>query len=442
MFYDFDKVFTKELVWSEILKRSKVTDDGCRIWTGKLDNRNCPRFSIRRNKKTIFFYPTRLAYQLSHPEEKLQGSIHSVQVMSTCLDPMCFADSHLQISLMKQEWDLQKVKRSLEASTERQVPTAGFETGCLLWSKAKDNDGYGKGTFCSKTLQCHIAAMLVFLNVDAIPLTSDDKQQVVRHKCRNRNCCEPSHLELGSSQDNFDDMKRDGTVRKGINHGGCKISEEIARTIKLSWRPKDHFEWLSQTDRGKPYGVSQILVSKIDNGEAWAHLPGVEERTYKGYQKIKGIDRDSLTTIDYETILKKIHKSTIDGKIIFNGSACREWQGRYKRDYGLMQYKNTEFRTHVVACEAVAKQRTPKGMIVRHLCNNKKCCNPSHLKFGTTSENSCDAFLNNHSSAKLSVADVVAIRASQNTLRILANHYGVQTRTIKSVISKSTWDFV
>lgn len=32
----------------------------------------------------------------------------------------------------------------------------------------------------------------------------------------------------------------------------------------------------------------------------------------------------------------------------------------------------------------------PKGMVVRHLCNNSKCINPKHLKVGTYAENESD----------------------------------------------------
>ena len=29
----------------------------------------------------------------------------------------------------------------------------------------------------------------------------------------------------------------------------------------------------------------------------------------------------------------------------------------------------------------------PKGLVIMHLCNNRACCNPAHLKLGTYSEN-------------------------------------------------------
>ena len=49
-------------------------------------------------------------------------------------------------------------------------------------------------------------------------------------------------------------------------------------------------------------------------------------------------------------------------------------------------------------------------IFIRHLCNNKRCCNPSHLLEGTYSENSLDA---RECHSKLTKADILEIRSDQ-----------------------------
>lgn len=90
MFYDFDEVFTKELVWSEILKRSEVTDDGCRIWTARLHKQlGFPVFWICRSRngvsRTIHFDPRRLSYQLTHENDTLEYGKNAVQMITRAI---------------------------------------------------------------------------------------------------------------------------------------------------------------------------------------------------------------------------------------------------------------------------------------------------------------------------------------------------------------------
>lgn len=70
---------------------------------------------------------------------------------------------------------------------------------------------------------------------------------------------------------------------------------------------------------------------------------------------------------------------------------CWEWQGATNRGgYGKYNYGGKEYRSHVVAWSLANGRYLAPGMLVRHLCNNKLCCNPSHLREGTSSENAQD----------------------------------------------------
>ncbi len=84
-------------------------------------------------------------------------------------------------------------------------------------------------------------------------------------------------------------------------------------------------------------------------------------------------------------------------------------------------------------------------LIVRHTCDNPICCNPKHLVLGTHADNMADMVSRGRQTsytsigspnAKLSAADVRAIRAEPKTLRkVLAERFGVSVQTIKAVRS-------
>lgn len=294
-------------------------------------------------------------------------------------------------------------------------------------------------------MYAHIAACLLKLGVEKIPRTQDGQLQVVRHKCPNKNCCEPSHLELGTHKQNSEDMIRDGTQRRGEAMHNCKITEEIAAAIKMSWRPKRHRDYLTVKERGNKFCVPYTSVVKIDQGKSWSYLPGPPGKTYKT-SLIKKINRNSLTQEDYDLlrvrILKKCRTETKDG----HDTPCQIWTGHLLGGYGKIVYKHTSFRPHVLMCEATAKQRTPDKHVVRHLCGRKTCCEPRHLKFGTDSQNRADAFHHGDVTAKLTMSDVIDIRSlgghTAAERRTIGLKYGVHERTIKCILDGKSWAFI
>ncbi|MFI7231123.1 HNH endonuclease [Nonomuraea angiospora] len=76
-------------------------------------------------------------------------------------------------------------------------------------------------------------------------------------------------------------------------------------------------------------------------------------------------------------------------------AACWPFEGAKPGKYGLVQlgaYLVGSTAAFVVAyCLARGLVKAPaSGHVIRHLCNNKPCCNPAHLLLGTHQENALD----------------------------------------------------
>lgn len=67
-------------------------------------------------------------------------------------------------------------------------------------------------------------------------------------------------------------------------------------------------------------------------------------------------------------------------KIAVADTNCWLWQGEINRNgYGRVWVNGKRLMAHRVAYEAFHGAITP-GLVLDHLCRNRRCCNPEHLE--------------------------------------------------------------
>lgn len=119
-----------------------------------------------------------------------------------------------------------------------------------------------------------------------------------------------------------------------------------------------------------------------------------------------------------------------------------------KRGYPKIRVgKKLKLMSHVMY-ERVHGEGTIGKFHVLHSCDNPRCINPSHLSLGTHQENMRQMSERgrvvtrrgtNHHFNKLSVEDVLFIRSSDVSSRVLASQFGVCKSTILRIKNNIIW---
>jgi len=89
----------------------------------------------------------------------------------------------------------------------------------------------------------------------------------VLHKCDNRRCINPSHLFLGTPQDNMKDRDEKNRQARGEKHGRARLTEEDVMYIKRAASSGTSSVSLEQKFQVSRYTIRNIIV-----GKRWKHL--------------------------------------------------------------------------------------------------------------------------------------------------------------------------
>ena len=143
---------------------------------------------------------------------------------------------------------------------------AVVENPCKQWTK--NIDAYGYGRISAKTddgryimVKAHRVAYCEAHGLDL----DDIDGWVVRHKCDNRACVEPEHLELGTNLDNIRDRHERGRNATGLSHGMAKLCDEAVRDIRSRFVKGSRGPDGAVALAGE-YGVSRSAILMLANG--------------------------------------------------------------------------------------------------------------------------------------------------------------------------------
>jgi hypothetical protein len=157
------------------------------------------------------------------------------------------------------------------------------------------------------------------------------------------------------------------------------------------------------------------------------------------------------TRKDISRFIKKIKFNLNNGCWEYMGVLNRYYYGQFNIN---RNNKSKTYLAHRVSWELFSNQSIPDGKVIMHTCDNRKCCNPGHLKLGTHQDNINDMFAKGRGNrrgaigershtAKLTWELVGKIRrlysTGKYTQQQLADRFSVVISTISNIVNNKAW---
>jgi hypothetical protein len=127
------------------------------------------------------------------------------------------------------------------------------------------------------------------------------------------------------------------------------------------------------------------------------------------------------------------------GKVDKRGpDECWNWLGCVERNnknhpgYGRVGFKGNQFVATHVALTLDGRPR-PGKLLALHSCNNPRCVNPAHLRWGSHYDNTLDAVANGTKPIALTQDQAEAIRNDERPQCQIAAEYGCSQVTVSMI---------
>lgn len=124
-------------------------------------------------------------------------------------------------------------------------------SGCWIWLRSTDDEGYGLHYFDGKKHRAHRRNHELFSG----PIHDG---LLVCHRCDTPACVNPAHLFLGSQQDNLQDAMQKRRFAVGEKNNRAKLTAEQVAFIRASQLPTSQLV--------SEFGVSKWSINRIKRG--------------------------------------------------------------------------------------------------------------------------------------------------------------------------------
>ena len=134
---------------------------------------------------------------------------------------------------------------------------------------------------------------------------------------------------------------------------------------------------------------------------------------------------------------------------------CWLWTGRLnKKGYGRLSYQGREWLAHRLAFLLWNEQPLSTEQCLLHTCDNPACCNPSHLRTGTRTENNADKMSKGRHRPLLGEANGRATLTSQQVVEIrerlmsgertasLSKQFGITPAMLRQIGRGASWKHI
>ena len=272
---------SKEDITMNILKRDCIiNDEGCWVWQKRLDSAGYTIKHIKNKRWSLHRYVHIILGNNPPPSSK-----HTIDHI--CRNRACINPDHLRWATAYEQAHNKKT-RSMYAKSLIRPPDAKCleerlnwyfqqseidENGCMIPPIRPNKQGYIQIGYASKLYVIHIISALQKYKYPITQLYYENftKENIVLHKCNNRMCCNPDHLEIGTGKEGNRQNQLDArSYRSNIKLKDTDIPElrEIySDCLALGWVKKNIYDHI-----GSIYGIHGVTVSHVIMGRSWSDI--------------------------------------------------------------------------------------------------------------------------------------------------------------------------